>query len=106
MVSLVYAGMLQNLAKVACNQDWLIFIRDNSLEDVFPVYQHEYVVNSYSKCPNKFVFQPKSRSACNSSFGKVITFIGATRSFPSRNASSVFPSLWEVLLGLAGMRRH
>ena len=49
------------LQKRFLNKGWLLFIRVNTLEIGRALCPHEYLVNSYSKCPNSFVLQPSGK---------------------------------------------
>ena len=57
---------------------------------VLSVHMYTCLTVTVSACVISLFSRATSRAACNSSFGTVITFIGATRAFPKTNASSVF----------------
>ena len=59
-----------------------------------------------SACVISLFSREASRAACNSNFGTVNTFSGATRAFPKQTQDLFFLRPWEFLLGLARMRPH
>ena len=56
------------------------------------VQMNIWLTVTVSACVISLFSRAAIRAACNSSFGTVFTFIGATRAFPKTKASSVFSS--------------
>ena len=88
--TLVYSKISQTrfATKTGCFSLELIHCRTV----VLSVHMNTVLTVTVSACVISLFSQAAGRAACNSSFGTVITFIGATRAFPKLNASSVFSS--------------
>ena len=84
--SLVYSKISQTRfeTKVGCFSleliHWRTVVLSSHMNTRLTVIVNACVISPFSRAA--------SRAACNSSFGRVITSIGATRTFPKTNASS------------------
>ena len=54
------------------------------------VHMNNWLTVTVSACVISLFSRAASRAACNSSFGRVITFIGATSTFPKTNSALFF----------------